>query len=134
MPFVYSTAPADCKYVAYVTKKLDSVVEPATVVKAVTIRGGYGIADKNTGYTAVLPIVTEVTTDEAAFLTSNESFKKHQELGYMKLTTNSVSTEKIVDGMEKIDNSMPLSDAELTKGSDRIKQVPKDVKVKSGKD
>lgn len=105
MPYIASTLTSPTRYVDWLRAGDGSLVEK----RSVTIKGGFGLADKNfvTHQGAVL---TSVSDDELAFLESDSHFKEHVKEGFLKVfRKGSVEGEKAADGMKLGDKSQPLN-------------------------
>lgn len=112
MPFVFSTITATVDYVEY-NKPSDPNVLPV-IIKGVRIKGGANLTTK----ALITPngIVTEVTNEEAAFLTQNAQFLEHQRAGFVRLESREFPIDSVVNDMKPADGSAPLTDADYEEG------------------
>ncbi|NTJ46905.1 hypothetical protein G6K93_07750 [Agrobacterium rhizogenes] len=105
MPHIASTLTNSTKYTEW-NRNSDGRL---TAGRSVTIKGGFGLADKNF-VTPTGAILTSISDDDLAFLEGDHHFKEHLKGGFLKIyKKGAVPGEKAMDGMQLGDASQPLN-------------------------
>ncbi len=93
---VFSTLAADTNYAEWVTQPGVN-----TLRKSVLVRGGAGVALGGMGriYTPH-GMRTEVSDEDAEFLSNHKMFKEHQERGHVRIENAAKDAEKVAEKME----------------------------------
>lgn len=109
--FVYSTATTAVEYVKY-GPAVDG--QPAPKLFGVIIKGGSNVADKHAE--TKVGVMTEVTREQANFLSTDPNFKRHEAAGFVVLTDHKLDPEVVAaGGMKLADKS-----AQLVPGDGRL--------------
>ncbi|ASW06301.1 hypothetical protein [Rhizobium sp. 11515TR] len=105
MPHIASTLTNSTKYTEW-NRNSDGRL---TAGRSVTIKGGFGLADKNF-VTPTGAILTSISDDDLAFLEKDHHFNEHVKNGFLKVyRKGAVPGEKAMDGMKLGDASQPLN-------------------------
>lgn len=118
--YVYSTATTAVEYVKY-GPAVDG--QPAPKLFGVIIKGGSNVTNKH-GETRV-GVMTEVTREQADFLSTDVNFKRHEKAGFVVLTDHKIDPEVVAaGGMKLADKSAQLvpGDARLDGGAKLAKE------------
>ena len=105
---VISTLGADTKYTAWRTN-----AGVNTVLKEVLVRGGAGVNDKRG--VAVDGVRTEVSDEDAKFLSEHGMFKLHQERGHVKIVNIARDPDAVAQGMEVDEGTRPRNPGDVDK-------------------
>lgn len=106
MPHIASTLTNSTRYTDFERAGDGSLIEKF----AVTVNGGFGLANKNF-ITPQGAVLTQVSDEEAAFLMKHQQFKDHMKGGFVKVLAKSQDGEKVAADMDRADKSQPLSPA-----------------------
>jgi hypothetical protein len=120
MPHIASTLTCDNRYTDYVRGGDNRPVEEWSC----TIKGGYGLANKNF-ITPAGAVLTEVSDEDLARLQKNVHFKDHLKGGFVKVYVKSAPDgEKAAADMQRGDKSQPLNPAMFAdKNPDKPEQL-----------
>lgn len=113
MPHIASTLTCDNRYTDWIHGGDGRLVEG----KSVTVKGGFGLANKQF-ITPQGAILTEVSDADIAFLESHKQFRDHVEHGFIKvISRGSLDGTAAAKGMTQGDKSQPLSPKSFKEGS-----------------
>ena len=122
---VISTLGADTVYTDW-----ESHGGPHKAVKQVLVKGGAGIISPLTlaGSVRAAPdgVSTEISNEDAEFLSNHPHFREHQKRGFVKIISMDKNANTVAQSMEKDDGSRPRNAADVEKYS-------RDLKKKLGK-
>ncbi|WP_321905131.1 hypothetical protein [Paraburkholderia tropica] len=105
MPYIASTLTNPHKYAAFFRGGDGFLTEIDD--KSVTIKGGFGLANKNF-VTPTGAVLTHVSDEQVAFLEQHHEFRQHQEKGFVKIIkSGSADGDKAASGMTLGDKSQP---------------------------
>jgi hypothetical protein len=95
---VFSTLSADTRYVGW-----DKSNGVNTVSRSVLVRGGSGVALLGAGQRVLTPygVRTEVTDDDAKFLSEHPQFLEHQKRNHVRIENVARDPEKVAQKMDK---------------------------------
>jgi hypothetical protein len=114
---VYSTLSADTRYASY-----DKQPGVNTITHSVLVRGGAGIALRNSGLQqdGVTPngIRTEVSDEDAEFLMTHGMFQEHVKRGHIRIENVARDPEKMAQKMEPDTGSKPKTQADVQRDAD----------------
>ena len=115
--FVFSTLANDQKYVDWSKPATEGQlpVEQGSVV----IKGGFGMM--NDRFVTSMGVRTEVTEEQMAMLQRNPGYLAHLKAGFLTVHTKPAEAEKVAADMNRADGSLPLTPAEYTAGSPRVR-------------
>lgn len=122
--YICSNLASDKTFVEYHQLKTSANDLPVKK-KAVTIKGGSGIANKH--FITPRGIVTEVTDSECEFLEKHIAFKRQVSRGFLEVLNKSPSTataEKISSDLKE-DNSAPITPEKLEKAGKKKAKINK---------
>lgn len=110
---IISTLTADVRYAQFVTQPGVS-----TLVRAVTVKGGAGVASAGSGQ-VVTPagVRTEVSDEDAEFLLQHGQFLDHQKRGHVKIINKPTDPNTVAQKMEKDGGSAPKTPADVAKAA-----------------
>ena len=111
MPFVYSTASTNVEYAQF-----GPPIEgrPAPKLRAVVIKGGTNVASKH--LVTPIGVMTEVSAEDAVFLSQDANFKRHAAAGFVTLHDRRVDPEVVAANMKLRDGSAPLVPGDFEAG------------------
>ncbi len=125
MPHIASTLTNSTKYTEW-NRNADGRL---TAGRSVTIKGGFGLADKNF-VTPTGAILTSISDDDLAFLERDHHFNEHIKNGFLKVyKKGAVPGEKAMDGMKLGDASQPLNPMQF---QDNDPNKPETLSVSTG--
>jgi hypothetical protein len=107
---VYSTLSANTEYAAWVTQPGVSSIE-----KKVLVRGGAGVATAGNGPNIYTPkgVRTEVSDEDAKFLTDHGIFKLHQKGGFVTIEDAASDPDKVAENMDADKGGAPKTPADV---------------------
>ena len=109
---VFSTLSADTTYTAWETQPGVS-----TILRQVLVRGGAGVAQPGMGAKIYTPqgVRTEVSEEDADFLSKHELFKFHQDRGHVKIENIARDADKVAEKMDSDAGGTPKTPADVAK-------------------
>lgn len=108
--YIFSTLAADVSYTGYAENKNDA---PARVAVSVVVKGGAGVANRRTLETP-RGVVTEVTQEQAEFLSAHPVFKKHLQNGFVQVSELNATGDEAAADLNGRDPSAPLVEQDFT--------------------
>ena len=118
--YVYSRISTDVSYGDYAPAPDGAVPKLA---RFVAIKGGAGVANKN--IVTPMGVATQVSDDEAKFLSSNPDFLRHMERGFVTIRDKKADVDVVAADMGALDKSSPLTDADYAPGKAPSTEKPK---------
>lgn len=117
--YVISTLTADTRYAAW-----GKNAGKNSVLRTVLVRGGAGVANK----LHVIPkaVRTDVSKEEAEFLSTHPHFKKHQERGFVKLLTITKDPESVGQSMTPDNGGRPRNAKDVEDYSKSLEEKGQD--------
>jgi len=122
MKSVISTLAADTRYTKWVTQAGLNTVE-----RSVLVKGGAGVAVRGGGKDTPRGMRTEISDEDAEFLSNHNQFKDHVKRGFVRIVNSAVDPEKSAQSMEKDAGSAPKTEADVkaaAKASDKGDGTP----------
>jgi hypothetical protein len=109
---VFSTLSANTEYADYITQPGVN-----TVQKKVLVRGGAGVASQGNGPNIYTPqgVRTEVSDEDAEFLSNHGIFKLHQDGGHVKIESKALDADKVAQKMDTDTGGQPKTPADVKK-------------------
>lgn len=113
---IYSTLSASVEYTFY---KSNDVKELGIIERKILVEGGAGIANKV--FQTPEGLVTVVSDDDYEHLKNHQVFQMHVKNGFIKVEKNTAPIDKVVAGMQKRDQSAPLTPEICEKENVKVK-------------
>ena len=119
---VISTLGANTKYTQW-----ESHGGPNRAIRGVLVKGGAGIVSPLSfvrGSVRAAPdgISTEVSNEDAEFLSKHPQFVEHQKRGFVKIINMDKNPDSVAQSMEKDEGSRPRNAGDVKKYSEDLKK------------
>jgi len=110
MPFVYSTSTNNTDYVEYGASPPGG---RPPVIRRVTVNGRANVPDSAKTLYTPSSVGTEISQEDADWLSQHEAFERHVKAGFMILSKAKTAPAKVAAGMKAKDGSAPKTPADF---------------------